>query len=230
MADDDKGLTPTPATPPAEPVKAEPTDPQDEMSAEELRAALKETRDEAAKRRIAVKEAQSELQRVKAQLDKYETDRAAAEKKQLEEEGNYKQLAEHAQQQLADLQRQLKETQAQALRARVSAEFGLNIPIDDESGELLGDRLRGDTADELRADAQRLAKLFYARVEKQEPAPSTPATTPEKTRAGSPPVTGVPGGPPSGRTDADRRREYRTNTTDSPIFQRGEVILPPDID
>ena len=72
----------------------------------------------------------------------------AAEAKALAEQGEWKKLAEKAQADLAEAQRQATEAQQALLRREVGAKY--NLP------PTLVDRLRGDTPEELDADAQAL--------------------------------------------------------------------------
>jgi len=120
---------------------------------------------------------------------------------------------------------QLKSEVLQMKRAKIAAEF--DIP------DILADRLRGDTEDDLRADAKIIAASLRPADSSTETAadppeaePPTAPTAPDGTAAAQPPITvtekpttqaapppastttKVPGGQSVGRTDADRRREY----------------------
>lgn len=209
------------STPPApEDDKTEPEKPDtfDREYVEELRR-------ENAKWRKQVRDFEAKL----ADLD---GERKRADEKRLADQQEWQKLAEQRAAEIAQLHDQLKQKDVDVLRVRVAAEFGLNVPLGEDGGETLADRLRGSTEDELRADAQKLAKLL------PQPAPQAEAATPSpETPAGQPPpaeppstearrhTTAVPGGPPVGRTDADRRSEYLTPSTDSPIFRKGNVTI-----
>lgn len=191
------------------------------MTLEEALAELKKVRSESASRRV-------ENKKLSERLEALEKANQEAEDKKLADQQEYKTLAEKYKTDAAQLAAQLKAKDTEILRVRVAAEFGLNVPIDEESGETLADRLRGDTLDELREDAQKLAKLFA----KPEPAPEQETTTTEETtqqqgqEARRPTTTtDVPGGPAVGRTDVDRRREYFGTGSPSPAFRAGGLTL-----
>ena len=209
-------------TPDAEPEKGKP---EPERSATFDREYVEKLRRENAERRTQVREMETKL----AALD---VERKSAEEKRLADQQEWQTLAEQRAAEIAKLTDQLKQKEVDVLRVRVAAAFGLNVPLDEDGSETLADRLRGTTEDELRADAQKLAKLLPKPAPQAEVATPTPETPAEQQPAGAQPsnearrhTTAVPGGQPVGRTDADRRNEYLTPSTDSPIFGKGKVTI-----
>lgn len=99
---------------------------------------IKELRAENAKRR------KTEQAAAKAAED--------AAKKQAEEQGKFKELYETAQTQLAEARQQAQAAEVARMRARVGAK--LQLP------DVLIDRLQGDTAEELEADAKTLLEAM----------------------------------------------------------------------
>lgn len=111
---------------------------------------LTETRKEAAKYRTTLRSQEQQQQ--------------DAQRKAAEESGQFKTLYEQSQQKIAELERtQAAQAQADA-RRKAARDAGLS--------EDLADRLRGETPEELLADAKALAKRL------QPAAPSTGATNP----------------------------------------------------
>lgn len=115
---------------------------------DKLRAELNKANRSDAERRLALKAAQDELTTLKAA-------QAEAEQKALAERGEYQKLYESEkaaraalEQSMADMTNRLKAQELAALRQRVAAEKGLPAP--------LAERLQGETADELAADAETL--------------------------------------------------------------------------
>ena len=218
-AGDTGAVTPTPD---AEPEKGKPEpDKQDTFD----REYVEELRRENAKWRKQVRD-------FEARMGDLEVESKSAEEKRLADQQEWQTLAEQRAAEIAKLADQLKQKEVDVLRVRVAAEFHLNVPLDEDGGETLADRLRGTTEDELRADAQKLAKLLPKPAPQAEVAtPSPEAPDKQETPAAVPATearrhtTAVPGGQPVGRTDADRRNEYLTPSTDSPIFGKGKVTI-----
>lgn len=144
---------------------------KEELTPEQLRAALKAARADAAKWRTSYREAEPLVQKAK---DLEEANKTEAQK-----------LAE----QLAEAQRN-GETAASQL-ARVNA--AIKARLFDENGDLdmdLVDRLRGKTPEELEEDAQKLAVRF-ARKPSDTPTPS-PGTKPRPRLDSARPTPGEP--------------------------------------
>lgn len=113
-----------------------------------MQADLNRANKEAAERRVALKAAQDELAALKTQ-------QAAAEQKALAERGEYQKLYEAETATRADLEKQIaalndriRSQELAALRQQVAAEKSLPAS--------LAERLRGETAEELAADADAL--------------------------------------------------------------------------
>ncbi len=118
--------------------------PKTPLSAEELAAALKKTREEAADYRRKLRDAE-------AKLEAADKARADAEAASLAEQGKYKELWEKAQ---ADAQAAAaKVAQMEHDQQRRDAAQAAGIPA-------LWQRLQGETAEELAEDAKALAALM----------------------------------------------------------------------
>jgi predicted RNase H-like HicB family nuclease len=94
---------------------------------------------------------------------------------------------------IADLESKWKASERRALIAEIAAEFGLP--------KALAARLQGETEEELREDAEAL-KAFVPKDEA--PKDEKPPQTPPRGRQQQ--TTPVPGGPPAGETDAQKRQ------------------------
>lgn len=115
---------------------------------DKLRAELNRANKSDAERRVALKAAQDELAALRAA-------QADAEQKALAERGEYQKLYEAEKAARADLEKsmanmtaRLRQQELAALRARVAGEKGLPAA--------LAERLQGETAEELAADADAL--------------------------------------------------------------------------
>src|SRR3989304_2197485 len=88
--------TPAPEAPEAEIEKSEPVEPAPKSGRgiEELRAALKEARNEAASRRVEKNKLKTELEALQSQFTKLETDKKAREDAELTKQQKWQQLAE----------------------------------------------------------------------------------------------------------------------------------------
>jgi hypothetical protein len=208
---------------------------QDIETRDELVAALKEARSEAAGRRVENRKLRDEMDTLRQQFEDLTNQQAAAQDKRKAEDEGWQRLAEDLREEMKQLKAQHKEAlqkaELQVERVKVAAEYGLNVPLDDDSGELLADRLRGATVDELREDAEKLARFLKPTAET--PAQPEEDPSPEPVEEGAQPeqvktvitgktpstTTAVPGGQPVGRTDADRQAEYFRNWKRSPVFQ-----------
>lgn len=200
---------------------------------------VSELRDENAKTRIKLREVQE-------QLDKLTKAQQSAEDDKLKEQQKWQELAEKRQQELAAMQNELKAKDLQIERVRIAAEFNLNVLLDpdDDSGDTLADRLRGETPDELREDAKRLARLLNkaaaaqaspAEAAQQKPEEQLGEKAPEKTARRPATTTAVPGGPADANPEAAMREAFFGGVANSPMFNDGEFIyhggdaLPEDI-
>ena len=130
----------------------QPTDNQAVTDIDKMRADLNRANKEAAERRVALKAASDELAAIrKAQAD--------AEAATLAEKGEYQKLhaaekerADKLAADLAAMQAQVKEQQLAVLRHKVASEKALPAA--------LIDRLRGETLEEIAADADELLKAI----------------------------------------------------------------------
>lgn len=218
---DDKGQEPTNAVEPTtEPTDATPEpkpEPKEDKKPDVFpRDYVEELRAENAKWRTQLRE----LEDWKKQVEK---ERADQEEAKLKEQGKLQELLDKRTEEFEKLQAQLRQKDVEVLRIKVAAQHGLNVVIDDDTGETLADRLRGDTEEELKKDAEKLAKLFRV-GEHAEPAANEPAQEPEpEAEPDQTPArrqtTASPGGKPVGRTDTDRRRDYFHKGKESPFFQ-----------
>jgi len=116
---------------------------------------VEELRAENARRRVRARELAQELERLRQQMKE-------REENELAEQQQWRTLADKRQKELEELRQQLRAREVALLRTRIASEYGLTVVINEETGETLGDRLRGENEDELRADAQRLAWLAMA--------------------------------------------------------------------
>jgi len=101
---------------------------------------------------------------------------AQAEAKQAEEQGKFKELYEKTSQQLAEAQAAVKAAELFRIKSEIAAR--LRLPA------ALADRLRGETAEELEADAKALLEAFPA-----QPAPSRAGQAPFNPQGGQETLT-----------------------------------------
>jgi hypothetical protein len=150
---------------------------------------------------------EAEARQTKKRLAELEAQAKTAEDQRLADQQKWQELAEKRERELAQVREQAKAAELTALRLRISTELGLP--------PALAERLKGETEDDLRADAEALKALLPAPVQQQPPAPGARPTT-----------SAVPGGPPARETDDQRRaRLFGASTT---MFDRskGGVVLP----
>lgn len=158
--------------------------PKTPLSAEELAAALKKTREEAADYRRKLREAEAREQAAaKARED--------AEKAQAEEQGRFRELYEAEQKRAADVEAKLAQMERDQLRRDAAQAVG--IPQ-------LWQRLQGETAEALAEDAKALAAMM-------QPAAGRAATTP-------PTPQPQPGGPTDFVKQAIERQQKRATEND----------------
>jgi hypothetical protein len=93
-------------------------------------------------------EVNAELRKIKQAQTQATKAQEEAQRKAAEEQGEYKRLYEEMSQKMAQAQQRAEELERQQLRARVAQTVG--IPA------ALADRLRGDTEEEIAADAKTL--------------------------------------------------------------------------
>ena len=154
--------------------------PKTPLSAEELAAALKKTREEAADYRRKLREAEAREQAAaKARED--------AEKAQAEEQGRFRELYEAEQKRAADVEAKLAQMERDQLR--LDAAQAVGIPQ-------LWQRLQGETAEALAEDAAALAAMMQ---------PTQPVSGQPPARVATTPPTPQPQGR-SGLTDEERRQ------------------------
>lgn len=152
--------------------------PKTPLSAEELAAALKKTREEAADYRRKLREAEAREQAAaKARED--------AEKAQAEEQGRFRELYEAEQKRAADVAAKLAQMERDQLRRDAAQAAG--IPQ-------LWQRLQGETAEALAEDAAALAAL----MQPTQPTSGQPGRQPTQP---TPPAQGR-----NGLTDEERRQ------------------------
>ena len=140
--------SPVAGQPAADAGRQEPPAPDAGSDLDKTRAELNRANKEAAERRVALKQAQDELTALKAA-------QTQAEQAALAERGEYQKLYEAEKQKAADLEKaaaemqsRIKQQELAALRQRVANEKGLPAT--------LAERLQGETAEELAADAETL--------------------------------------------------------------------------
>lgn len=133
-------------------VPTQPTDVQPVTDIDKLRADLNKANKEAAERRVALKATADKL----AALERAQADAEAAT---LAEKGEYQKLhaaekdrADKLAADLAAMQAQVREQQLAVLRHKVASEKSLPVA--------LIDRLRGETLEEIAADADELLKAL----------------------------------------------------------------------
>ena len=138
---------------------------EQQVELEKTRKALKEANKEAAERRKRLEE-----------LEKAEADRKAAEMTEAEkQQARIKELEEKAQQ----YELKLKESERRELQRRIAKEAGLP--------EGLAERLRGETEEEMAADAKTVLELLpkqEAKVDEKTKPPKLPVTNPADGKKG----------------------------------------------
>jgi len=151
--------------------------PKTPLSAEELAAALKKTREEAADYRRKLREAE-------AKNEAADKARADAEAASLAEQGKYKELWEKAQADAQAAVDKLQRMEHDQLRRDAAQAAGISQ---------LWQRLQGATAEELAEDAKALAGMM-------QPAQATPGQPPRQPTQPTPAPQGR-----NGLTDEERR-------------------------
>jgi hypothetical protein len=146
---------------------------------------VKQLREEAKENRLESKALRTEVTQLKAQLEKI---------------GNPQELVDR-------LQRIEAEREADRIRAKAAEDKALRLEIGVEFAlpPELAEVLKGETAEELRAHAEKL-KPYVATAPEPDGLRRRPSTTP------------VPGGAPAGETDAQRRARIFGNNGNSGAF------------
>jgi len=198
-------------TPAAETGAPDATDKADSKQETFSREYVKELRDEAAKHRKEARDLQKRLEAI-------ESEKQGAEDKKLAEQNEWKALAEKRQAELDKVKAEAETERLNLLRLKV----GLSHKLPEE----LIERLKGSNEDELKADAEFIAKVIGLNKETETPAEKeAPAETPAQAASRKQTTTTAnPSGQPVGRTDVDRRAEYFGGANSSPIFQGGGVV------
>lgn len=112
-----------------------------------------------------------ERNHLRADYQKLSEEAAARAQKELEEQGKFQELYQAAQTQINQMKAEAEAARREALRVRIGAEMKL-------PGALI-ERLKGETEDELRADAAALASLVTpAAVPAKVNSPATSAANP----------------------------------------------------
>lgn len=127
----------------------------------------------------------NELRELQSWRDQQETQKREAQEAEMREQNQFKELLEQRERELSELKAQIAQQQAQQLRASIVSEFGLP--------EALADRLRGESEEELRKDAEALRGIMAP--PQQTPAQQTPQqTAPQRPLWQPTATTPVPGG------------------------------------
>lgn len=217
FADEEPPAQPPAGTPPPEPPKPDnkpdaelPDWVKDPLKAYEE---IRKLRDENGKHR-------TDLRDVQSRLDQIAQERKKAEEQKLTEQQKWEELAKQREAELNELRAKFEEQELNTLKLEVGNVFKLPKSV--------AMRLVGKNADEIRADAEKLAKeLNIGAAASQPPPTETPAPTngtpppaPENPQARRQQTTTVaPGGKPTPETDEERRaRLYKRGAVNSPIF------------
>lgn len=150
---------------------------------------------------------EAEARQAKKRLADLEAQAKVSEDQRLADQQKWQELAEKRERELEQVRADAKKAELLVLRLRVATDLGLP--------PALAERLKGETEDDLRADAEALKALLPPPASSQTPAPGARPTT-----------SAVPGGPPARETDDQRRaRLFGASTT---MFDRnkGGVVLP----
>lgn len=113
---------------------------------------VKQLREEAKQYRLQMKDMQTKM----AQFEQMQ---AQAEEQEMAEQSRWQELAEKREKELLEIKQSLESERRTALRARIASEY--NLPPQ------LAERLAGNTEEELKADAESLAKLIPANPQPQ---------------------------------------------------------------
>lgn len=169
-------------------------------------AALQKVRREAETHRLSSRELQKKVDEFQAAKKKQEED-------ELAEQNLWQEAAEKAKKERDEALDQLKQEKLNSLRTRVGTEFKLPAK--------LTARLQGTTEDEIRADAEALAKDLGLDKAAETPAPTQPPPKTPPTGGRQQTTAVAPGGQPAGETDEQRRaRLYKRGAINSPVFRK----------
>ncbi len=137
-------------------------------------------------------------------LDERVTAEQQAEQKKLVEQNEFKTLYEKSEAARIKAEADAQVATIKALRVSVAVSVGL--PVE------LATRLQGANEEELKADAEALKALIPASAEAAPGGPKKPNTTL------------IPGGPPAGETDAQRRARLQGGGA-AGVFSGGNLIM-----
>lgn len=146
---------------------------------------IRSLRDENAKWRTQLRELQDWKQQ-------QEQSAREAQETEMREQSKFKELLEQRETELAELKQHIAQQEAMRVRASIVSEFGLP--------EALADRLRGETEEELRTDAEALRGLIAPPAPPQH-APPAQQTAPRWTPSSTTPV-------PNGNAQSGFSKEY----------------------
>jgi chromosome segregation ATPase len=169
---------------------------------------IKGLRQEAASRRIAAKELQAQIEDLKGQIQSF-TDAEMTANQQ------FKELADQRQEQIESLQAKLQHEALQRERVTIGARYELAFDWIE--------RLRGDTAQELEEDAQRLVGLLNSLSTtesevSEEEQPEEGEDTPVKKTAKTTKKAVPSGADAKTTTNEERRQRYFGDQGYSPVF------------
>lgn len=174
---------------------------------------IQHERKEAAKFRNAARDYEAKLNELLQAQKK-------AEEQKLTEQQKWEELAKQREAELNELRAKIEAQELNTLKLEVGNEFKLPKSV--------AMRLVGKNADEIRADAEKLAKELNLSAAASQPPPTetpapangTPPPAPENPQARRQQTTTVaPGGKPTPETDEERRaRLYKRGAVNSPIF------------
>lgn len=169
-------------------------------------AALQKVRREAEDHRKSVRE-------LTKRVNDFEAAKKQQEDAELDSQNLWEEKAQKMQKERDDLAAQLKLERLNSLRSRVGVEFKLPAK--------LTARLQGETEDEIRADAEALAKDLGLDKAPETPAPQQPPPKTPPTGGRQQTTAVAPGGQPAGETDEQRRaRLYKRGAVNSPVFRK----------
>lgn len=213
-----------PGTTPTEPPTAQPPAQadDDDFDLDKLPSSvqeyIKKLRGENADRRKSAKSEKQRADELAAELAKRDKDKETAAEAELAAQKRFEELAQKKAQEAQEWKQKYEAELQSRVRERIAIQAGLP--------SFMADRLKGDTEEALKADAEQLAAFIVKPKDEQPQQPQQNQQQPAS-NTGRPQqtTTAVPGGQPVTRTDGDRRSEYFTGVKDSPMFQKGQIVI-----
>lgn len=138
----------------------------------------------------------TELRQLQEWKQQQEQSAREAQEAEMREQNKFKELLEQRESELAELKTQIAQQEAQRLRASIVSEYGLP--------EALADRLRGESEEELRKDAEQLRGLITPQQQNVPAQQPTQQTAPQQPRWMPQATTPVP----SGQAQSGFSKEY----------------------